>query len=45
MGTLLQLTPDAVMQAKALEAVLKDMNARFGKGSIMQLGSTAPSKV
>lgn len=29
-------------QAKALESVLKDINSRFGKGSIMVLGEAAP---
>ena len=31
-------------QARALDAVLKEVNLRFGKGSIMKLGST-PTKV
>ena len=31
-------------QAKALDTVLKEVNSRFGKGSIMKLGST-PMKV
>ena len=28
-------------QAKALDSVLKEVNQRFGKGSIMKLGGTA----
>lgn len=32
------------LQARALDAVLKEVNLRFGKGSIMKLGST-PTKV
>ena len=32
------------VQARALDAVLKEVNMRFGKGSIMKLGST-PTKV
>jgi len=35
---------NAVLQAKALDTVLKEVNSRFGKGSIMKLGST-PMKV
>ena len=29
------------MQAKALDSVLKEVNQRFGKGSIMKLGGTS----
>ena len=39
---LLSLLMDS--QARALDAVLKEVNLRFGKGSIMKLGST-PTKV
>lgn len=37
-------TSGSYAQAKALDAVLKEVNSRFGKGSIMKLGST-PVKV
>lgn len=32
---------DAYLQAKALDSVLKEVNQRFGKGSIMKLGGIA----
>lgn len=34
----------AVMQAKALDGVMREVNARFGKGSLMKMGSQ-PDKV
>ena len=33
------------VQAKALEQVMKDLNARFGRGTIMQLGQAEPQKL
>lgn len=35
----------APVQAKALEQVMKDLNARFGRGTIMQLGQAEPQKL
>lgn len=32
------------VQAKALDGVMKEVNARFGKGSLMKMGSQ-PDKV
>ena len=32
-------------QAKVLEATLKDLNSRFGRGTIMQLGNEEPQKL
>ena len=34
----------ALMQAKALDGVIRDVNARFGKGSLMRMSAT-PEKV
>lgn len=39
------LTISGVVQAKALEQVMKDLNARFGRGTIMQLGQAEPQKL
>ena len=33
------------LQAKVLEATLKDLNSRFGRGTIMQLGNAEPQKL
>ncbi len=32
-------------QAKALEQVMKDLNSRFGRGTVMQLGNAEPQKM
>lgn len=32
-------------KAKALEAVMKDLNSRFGRGTVMQLGNAEPQKL
>ena len=32
-------------QAKALEQVMKDLNSRFGRGTVMQLGNAEPQRM
>ena len=39
------LSPPPALQARALDSVLKEINSRFGKNSIMKLGTNSYGEV